>query len=45
MLATNPLLMVAIPVALLLEKVVQSLPDLFGEVTQIVESADKGGVI
>lgn len=45
MLATNPLLMVAITIALLLEKVVQSLPDLSGEVPQIVVSADKGGVV
>lgn len=45
MLATIPLLMVAIPIALLIEKVVQSLPDLSGEVSQIVVSADKGGVI
>lgn len=44
MLATNPLLMAPVPVALLLEKVVQGLPNLSGEVCQIAFSADKDGV-
>lgn len=39
MLATNPLLMAPISLALLLEKVVQGLPNLSGEVFQIVLSA------
>lgn len=43
MLATSPLLMAPIPLALLLEKVVQGLPNLSGEAFQIVLSAAKGG--
>lgn len=44
MLATNPLLMALVPLALLLEKVIQGLPNLSGEASQVVLSADKGGV-
>ena len=43
MLATNPLLMPPVLLALLLEKVVQGL-NLSGEASQIVLSADEGSV-
>lgn len=43
MLSTNPVLMAPISLALLLEKLVQGLPDLSGEAFQIVLSAGKGG--
>lgn len=43
MLSTNPVLMAPISLALLLEKLVQGLPDLSDEAFQIVLSAGKGG--
>lgn len=44
MLATDPLPMAPVPLVLLLEKVVQGLPNLSGEASQTVLCADKGGV-